>query len=112
MEVHFSTESVLRDPLISPFGDHLNSSWFTGSASTVVQPNGIYPAHALDGNSQTYWQASLRDQSAWFQVDMRGHHTVTAVMLQWYDSCFPSAYSLMLSNAGVIQTNSSAVRAN
>ena len=98
MEVHYSTESVLRDPSISPYGGHMNSTWMTASASTVLRPNEIYPSHAIDGINTTFWQASLRDTAPWFQVDMRAHFTVTAVMVKWHDSCFPSAYAIMLSN--------------
>ena len=76
----------------------MNSTWMTASASTVLRPNEIYPSHAIDGINTTFWQASLRDTAPWFQVDMRAHFTVTAVMVKWHDSCFPSAYAIMLSN--------------
>ena len=99
MEVHYSTQSVLRDPKISPFGAHLNSTWWSASASTVLNPNNVYPSHGVDGDNTTFWQASLSDRDVWFQVDMHAHFTVTAVMVQWHASCFPAAYALMLSNS-------------
>jgi hypothetical protein len=99
MEVHYSTRSVLRDPKVSPFGTHMNSTWWTASASTVINPNDVYPVQALDGDNTTFWQASLSDTDVWFQVDMHAHYTVTAVLLQWHSTCFPAAYALMLSNS-------------
>lgn len=99
MEVHYSTQSVLRDPKISPFGTHMNSTWWTASASTVLTPNDVYPVLALDGDNATFWQASLSDADVWFQVDMHAHYTVTAVLVQWHATCFPAAYALMLSNS-------------
>lgn len=101
MEVHYATRSVLRDTRISPYGSHLNSSWFSASASTVVSSKDVYPFHGIDGANATFWQASLSDSDAWFQVDMQAHFTVTAVLVQWRASCFPAAYSLMLSNSPV-----------
>ena len=99
LAVHYSTRSVLRDPKISPFGTHLNSSWWTASASTVLNPSHVYPTNGLDGDNTTFWQASLSDVDVWFQVDMHAHFTVTAVLVQWHPECFASAYSLMLSNS-------------
>jgi hypothetical protein len=101
LEVHYSTESVMRDPAISPYGSHLNTTWFSASASTVASAKDIYPSHALDGNSRTFWQAHLHDADVWFQLDMHAHFTVTAVLLKWHAVCFPSAYSLMLSNSEI-----------
>ena len=62
---------MLRDPKISPFGTHLNSSWWTASASTVLNPSHVYPTNGLDGDNTTFWQASLSDVDVWFQVDMQ-----------------------------------------
>ena len=99
IEVHYATESVLRDPMVSTFGDRANASWFTASASTVLRSNDIFPTNALDGNNQTFWMAHFGDNDVWFQVDMHAHFTVTAVLLNWHGGCFPAAYSLMLSNS-------------
>jgi hypothetical protein len=99
IEAHYATESVLRDPMVSTFGDRANASWFTASASTVVRANDVFPTLALDGSNQTFWMAHFADTDVWFQVDMHAHFTVTAVLLNWHDGCFPAAYSLMLSNS-------------
>ena len=97
-EVHYSTRSVLRDPRVSPFGSRIKTSWFSASASSVLRPNDVFPAFAVDGDNVTFWQSSLHDSAAWIQIDMHAHHVVTAVSVEWQASCFPSAYSVMLSN--------------
>jgi len=98
-EVYFATEGALRSPVMSPHGQHLNTSFFSASASSSLRRDDAFPSYAIDHNLQTSWQSSLNDKDVWFQLDLRTHFSVTAVVVKWAKDCFPAAYSVMLSNS-------------